>query len=235
MQNRLSDAEAHRRACTAVAGLVRERWLRQYVGSKLRNDPIFPAALELFGGTREPILDVGCGIGLLAFYLRARGFDQSVTGVDRDERKIKRAQEIAAECGSVGLNFHANDIRDAAPQFSGNVAIFDVLHYLPLGDQQKLLSRLATHVAPGGMLVVRDAPRDPRPRFWLTFLGELFAQAISWNIGEPLHFPSREELAAPFAGNEFSQEQRPLWGMTPFNNHIFIFRRRASAAVPVAG
>lgn len=235
MQNRREESDEHLRACRAVCGHVRERWLRQYVGSKLRNDPIFRTAFELFGPTPKPLLDVGCGIGLLGFYLRAREWNQRVVGVDRDERKIKRAREIAIDGGYVELDFHSDDVRIAVPEFAGNVALFDVLHYLSRDDQRELLFRLARNVAPGGMLVIRDAPRDGRPRFWLTFVAELFAQAISWNVGTSLHFPSREELAAPFAGGEFSHQQRPLWGTTPFNNHLFIFSRHTPAAVAVAG
>ena len=45
-----------------------------YAGRKLRRDPIFPAAYELLRESNEPLLDVGCGVGLLAFYLRERNF-----------------------------------------------------------------------------------------------------------------------------------------------------------------
>lgn len=214
---------------------VRERWLRQYVVQKLRTDPVFPAAWDAFVQTPRPILDVGCGVGLLAFYLRERGYDQAVIGVDRDVRKIVRAREMAALGDYKSVEFRAEDMREKVSPFSGHIALFDVLHYLSSHDQHQLLSQLAKCVAPGGMLMIRDAPRDARPRFWLTFLAEIFSQTISWNVGTRLHFPSREELAAPFSIGEFSRENRPLWGRTPFNNHLFIFRRHPSAIVPVEG
>ena len=182
-----------------------------------------------------PILDVGCGVGLLGFYLRERGCQQPVIGVDRDERKVKRAREIAGTGRYLDLEFTTDDIRQTTPAFSGNVVLFDVLHYLPHADQRRLLSKLADCVAPGGVMVIRDAPRDRALRFWLTLLAEKFAQAISWNTGAPLHFPSREEIRAPFSEADFSREEQPLWGRTPFNNHIFIFRRRASVTAPLVG
>jgi hypothetical protein len=70
-------------------------------------------------------------------------------------------------------------------------------------------------------------------RFWLTQMAERFAQTTTWNIGVPLHFPTREKICALFPPNEFSSRIEPLWGRTPFNNHLFIFRRHAEAAVPV--
>lgn len=235
MQNQANSTDRHRAACAAVAGNVRERWLRQYVAQKLQSDPIFPQAYELLGALRGPILDVGCGLGLLGFYLRELGCDQPLIGLDRDERKVTRAREIAAAGGYSALEFRSEDVRQAVPHFCGNVAVFDLLHYLPRTDQFALLSRLAGCVAPGGTLIIRDAPRDRSVRFWLTLLGELFAQTISWNIGAPLHFPSRGEISAPFSEGEFSRESRPLWGRTPFNNHVFIFRRPAGVAVPALG
>ena len=59
-------------------------------GSKLRRDPVYPAAYELFRGSDEPILDIGCGLGLLAFYLRERGCRQPILGLDVDARKIRQ-------------------------------------------------------------------------------------------------------------------------------------------------
>jgi hypothetical protein len=47
------------------------RWLRGYVRGKLRHDPIYAAGLELLKDSPRPVLDVGCGIGLLACWLRA--------------------------------------------------------------------------------------------------------------------------------------------------------------------
>ena len=196
---------------------------------------MFQAAFQLLAAGSRPILDVGCGVGLLGFYLRARGCQRTVMGIDRDARKIQRAHELAAASDSHDLTFQVADARTTATNFCGDVVIFDVLHYLPRADQQDLLRRLAACVEPGGMLIIRDAPRDRCPRFWLTFLAEIFAQTIAWNVKAPLHFPSRAELGEPFPPKEFSSEARPLWGRTPFNNHLFIFRRRESVTAPPTG
>ena len=96
----------------------------------------------------------------------------------------------------------------------------------------QLLERLVPRVAPGGMLVIRDCPRDDNARFWLTFLAERFAQTTTWIVSTPLHFPTRERIFSPFPPNEFSRSVAPLWGRTPFNNHLFIFRRNVQVATP---
>ena len=222
----------HEEACQRVASLFAARWLRHYVSSKLRSDTVFPAAFELLNGTREPNLDVGCGVGLLGFYLRERGSDARVVGVDTDGRKIRQGA-AAAKGRYRDIEFIEQDARKELPPFQGNVALLDVLHYLAPADQAQLLSELAGRVAPGGLLLLRDAPREQTARFWTTYVGEVFAQTISWNIGAPLHFPTREWIAAAFDEKEFTREERPAWGGTPFNNRLFIFGRRSAAAPAV--
>ena len=68
------------------------------------------------------------------------------------------------------------------PRRRGNIVLFDVLHYLAPNEQARLLQRLIPCVAPGGLLVIRDCPRDGNARFWVTYLAERFAQATTWNI-----------------------------------------------------
>ena len=132
------------------------------------------------------------------------------------------------------VSFHEQDVQEPIAEFRGNVALFDVLHYLPLAEQSALLSRLSVSIAPRGVLVIRDCPRDGTFRFWITWLAEKFAQVISWNLNTPLHFPTRTRINAALSETEFTREIRPLWGASPFNNHIFIFRPRARSTVPVA-
>jgi 2-polyprenyl-3-methyl-5-hydroxy-6-metoxy-1,4-benzoquinol methylase len=221
------NAGDHESACARVATRFRDRWLRNYVRGKLRRDDIYSTAYELLRSSAAPILDVGCGVGLLAFYLRERGCRQPVVGLDADARKIRYGSGITEKNYSdVDLRFH--DVEKAIPEFSGNIALFDVLHYLSPAKQTALLDRLSGCVGPGGVLIIRDCPREPRPRYWLTLLAEKFAQTISWNRSGSLHFPSRAGIEAAFGASEFERETRPLWGASPFNNHVFIFRRIAA-------
>jgi SAM-dependent methyltransferase len=233
MKNPLLSSPAHRAACTRVAGHFRMGWLRNYVVSKLWSDPAYPAVYELLQNTREPLLDVGCGLGLLGFYLRERAFEQPIAGLDFDERKIRKAVKIGAS-GYRGLEFRRHDIRTETSPFCGNIAILDALHYLAPNDQKTLLVRLRTQVAPDGLLILREAPRDGSTRYWLTYLAEVFTQRIKWSVATPLHFPSRKSICENFDTDEFSFEGKPLWGGTPFNNQLFVFQRR-SAAVAQAG
>ena len=205
-----------------------QRWLRHYVGSKLRSDPVFPAIYAQLRDSSEPILDIGCGVGLLGFYLRERGFENPVTGIDADARKIREARKVASQRYGA-LDFIECDVRDPLPPFRGNVTVLDLLHYLEPPRQQTLLTQLGETVRPGGALLLRDCPRDGSARFWMTYCGERFAQTISWNIGARLHFPTSASINAAFGESEFAREEQAAWGRTPFNNRLFIYRRRSAA------
>ena len=225
-----SSASAHEEACVRVAACFEERWLRIYVNWKLRADPIYLTAFDLFRNSDQPLVDIGCGVGLLAFYLRERNFLAPISGFDRDGRKIERANTVAqGACRDV--EFIKQDVCEPLGQ-TGNIVLFDVLHYLRPDEQSRLLERLASRLAPGELVVIRDCPRDGNTRFWLTSWAERFAQATTWNIKVPLHFPPRERILGAFGEDQFSRTVRPLWGNMPFNNQLFIFRRRAAGTVP---
>jgi SAM-dependent methyltransferase len=219
----MQNHRAHDEACAAVAARFSPRWLPAYAASKLRSDPIFAAAYDLLGTSTEPLLDIGCGIGLLPLYLRERGLRNPITGIDIDDRKVQRAPKVA------GIEFLALDASSHLPEVFGDVALIDVLHYLEPEAQSQLLREAAARLSANGILLLRDGIADRTIRFRLTLLAERFAQALSWNIGKPLHFPTRESITAAFPRDEFMLDERPMYGRTPFNNWLFIIRRRGVA------
>jgi len=197
-----------------VAALYPGRSLRSYVRWKVKTDPVYGAVFERLRGTSDPIVDVGCGAGVLAAYLRARGFEAPVTGVDHDARKIAIARGL-------GLRDATFDIGDAgAIDLSGTIVMLDLLHYFDAAAQASLLRRAA---AASNLVIIRDAVRDGSWRYRATYAQEAFARAIRWLKAERLNFPSRETIVDAFAG--FDAEIVPLWGRTPFNNYLFVFRR----------
>ena len=224
------ESNEHESACRKIADRFPERWLRLYVFAKLRSDPVFPAAYQLLRETSQPVTDLGCGVGLLAFYLRERNCHMPITGVDCDKRKIERAREIARR-NYEGVSFRKTQARRSVPR-EGHIAVFDLLHYLSPNDQSDLLDQLASRLSPGCLLLIRDCPRDAGPRYWLTHLAERLAQVTTWNLKTPLYFPSRDEIGSVFNEEHFAHATRSLWGRTPFNNHLFVFRRRGGVTAP---
>lgn len=200
------------------------RWLQGYVRGKLRTDPAYRAVLDLLRQHPQSVLDIGCGLGLLSFYLRENGFREPVLGVDSDAKKIAKAGDIAA-AHYKGLTFEPTDAREVSVNYSA-VVMLDVLHYLNAEAQRSLLQAVAEKIPPGGIVIIRNTPRDSSWRYILTWMEEVFVRVVGWIRGAGIiHFPTVEEVADPFRQRGYGEEIRPLWGRTPFNSHLFVFTR----------
>jgi len=199
-------------------------WLVGYAHGKLWFDPIYPTVCERLGGSSQPLLDIGCGMGLHAFYLRDRGFEPEIIGLDVDEKKIQRGAKVASR-HYPGIKLLPGSCEEL-PEFSGNVTMLDVLHYLPASRQARVLEEIARRVAPGCWCVIRTSPRDESWRFKGTLAVERLARTISWMTEPAREFPTLEAIKASFPESEFTHEIRPLWGVTPFNSWLLAFQRK---------
>ncbi len=213
----------HEAAAEVVSRRFRSRWLRGYSKSKIRTDPIFQVAFASLSTTSTTIYDIGCGVGLLPFYLRERGFSGRVVGIDYDERKIAAAKEVAAQYDS-GVEFILGDARGVIRE-PGNIVMFDVLHYMPPAHQTSLLLQIASMTGRGCRTMIRDGIRDNSFRYWMTWAEERFATSIGWLRGETLAFPTIEEIAGPFRALGCAEDIRLLSGRMPFNNYMLTFDR----------
>ena len=218
---------------TALAQRLSARYhlrsLRNYVYWKVRTDPAYDAVRErLRGHENRSLLDLGCGVGALAFYLRECGFDAPILGLDFDARKIDAARKVASAYPAV--EFINGDARDPLPQ-NHNVVMLDILQYVTAGEQQRVLENAAAAVPPGGIAVIRQGVRDSSWRHKVTIAADAFARATKWMQVERLNFPSIDEVSRPFS-SAFEAEITPLWGRTPFNNYLFVFTRREAAHRP---
>jgi SAM-dependent methyltransferase len=95
------------------------------------------------------VLDLGCGVGQLAHHLATSGASE-VVGVDLSERMLERAR---TEWAHPRVTYR----REAIERLEFEPARFDLvvsslaLHYVE--DYARLMSRIASWLAPGGVLV----------------------------------------------------------------------------------
>lgn len=203
---------------------MRRRWDKHYVNAKLRSDPLYQAVFDELNGTPLPLLDLGCGLGVLAFYLRDKGIEVPIHSLDYDERKIDEANLKAKEEGINGLSFAFHDAREGLPDHEGNVTILDILQFFSPEQIHTLLTQAADRVAPGGKLVIRSGLKDDSWRFKVTVAGDLLAKCTFWMKAAPMHYPTAEDFRASLSPHgEVSIS--PLWGSTPFNNHLIVLSK----------
>lgn len=211
---------SRREVAGRIAASFGPRALREYVRWKVRANPAYDAVAERLRGRTNPVVNIGCGIGLLAHFLRASGIEVPIDGVNFDARKIAAAREAAA--GLAGVTFARGDARQPFPA-GRDVIMLDILHYFSPGDQQRILANAAAAVPAGGIVLIREGLRDSSWRYALTWFVNGAARLFRWMKAERLHFPTRDEITAAFPG--FQAEITPLWGKTPYNGYLFVFRR----------
>lgn len=197
-----------------------------YVFCKLVMDPVYAATLaSLRAAPPLPLLDIGCGPGLLSLYLRAHGFAPPIHGIDYDPRKTETAAAVLA--GFADCTFAPGDAREGLPEHSGHVSILDILQFFTPDEVRALVTAAAARVAPGGRLVIRTCLRDEGWRFRLTRAGDWLAKVTFWMKDHASHYPSREELTGVLEAAGLRGTVRRLSGRLPFNNFFIDFGRES--------
>ncbi len=194
------------------------RALHGYAKGKTAWDPAYPEVAARLCGGGLPVLDIGCGVGLLAAYLRESGCRQPILGIEPDEKKVQMARKLIAPAYE-NLEFAVGDAC-MLPEFSGEVVILDVLHYLDDSVQQEVLQSAALRVAPGGRIFIRTTFKDSSWRYYATLMEEVFVRASGWIRGGRCRFPTAQEIRAPFEKLGWEIQISPMWGKTPFNSHL---------------
>jgi len=194
------------------------RYHYYYSRAKLRSDPLYPGVVDALRDSRAPLLDLGCGIGLLAHALRVAGIDVAYRGVDNDAAKIAQARLAAARAGLHGVAFDVVDLAQGMPAHTGSVAILDVLQFVPAQAQDAILDAAIARIADGGVLVIRTGLDDGSTRARTTRRIDAFSRVLGWMNTGPKRYPDADALRARLAAAGLRSTFAPLYGNTPFNN-----------------
>ena len=201
-----------------------------YAWSKLASDPLYDGVCAALQGRDLPVLDVGCGIGLLVHRMREDGIASPYVGTDYDTRKIRHALGAQQRHALSDARFEVGDAAAGLPAHSGDVCILDVMQFLPdAAAQGQLVDALIARVAPGGKLVIRTGLDDGSTRAGITVLVDRLSALWGWMRQRPQRYPRLDELRARFDAHGMQAEFTPLHGNTPFNNWLVVATR------PLAG
>ena len=120
------------------------------------------AAALLAGSGGTSVLDAGCGTGRVAIELARRGF--VVAGVDADDRMLETARAKAPELTWVTADLA--DLGATGDRLPGTVDLVllagNVMIFLDPGTEGRVLTNLASRLAPGGLLVAGFALQPDR-------------------------------------------------------------------------
>jgi uncharacterized protein (DUF2062 family)/SAM-dependent methyltransferase len=151
------------------------RRYRYYAAWKLRLDPIYPIVVPKLAGRRE-VVDLGAGMGMLAFFLRAASPQTKVRCVEWDAEKAQVARRLLTTQAEV----LTADARTAELGTPDAIVLMDVLHYVPAAEQRAWIDRCVKALEPGGMLLLREL--DPEVGDTSTRIEERAVKG-GWNKG----------------------------------------------------
>ena len=217
----IPDSRTRRR----IAARFRRPGDRIYIHGKLATDPVYAATVRAIKGRSLPLLDIGCGLGLLGHYLHACNALDGYLGLDHDGRKIAMGRDAAERAGLAG-EIALREADAATPQaVRGHVAMLDVLHYLPRERQSELLAFAVEHLADDGVLILRNVIRDGSWRYRATVLEEKFIKAVGWIPGGAQYFPTEDDIREVLEPRGIRVDFEPLFGRTPYNSWLMTASR----------
>ncbi|GGM59816.1 methyltransferase [Longimycelium tulufanense] len=102
-------------------------------------------------------LDVGCGVGLFARKLAARGLE--VDAIDSSAEVIQAGKRLSAHC--VSVRFRCAEVTTVALPKAGYdyISCLASIHHVPFDT----VTRLRDALAPGGVLVILGCYRESTP------------------------------------------------------------------------
>ena len=223
-------APAYRRLVEAASEPYRAagRFAWHFARGKLGGDPAFRHLIEarlVPEGAR--LLDLGCGQGLLAALLRAAGAPRlaAYRGIELMARDVERAHRaLGPDCGVA-----QGDIRSVDFGASEAVVILDVLHYLPLADQDEILRRVRAALAPGGVLLLRVGDADAGLAFRLSNWVDWTVAFVRGHGATRFHCRSVAQWRAALETLGFAVRAEPMSRGTPFANVLLVARAPAAA------
>ena len=211
------------------------RFAYHFARGKLRADPVYRTILELgllLGRAR--VLDLGCGQGLLAAWLRAaeRCYERgswprtwppapmalSTRGIEMMARDVERAH---CALGSVSEISQA-DIRSTAFGTVDAVVILDVLHYMCPQAQLDVLQRVRAALPPRGLLLLRVGDAAGGLRFRYGQWSDRLVMFLRGHSVATQYCRSVAQWRGLLRECGFDSEARPMSQGTPFANVLLI-------------
>ena len=107
------------------------------------------------------VIDLGCGVGLTTLYLAAQRTDLAFVGLDRNRRRIERAQAAATALNRSNVRFLCRDAHSPLPDSPSCVMAVDLLHHIAPEGTLSILTDVRNALSPGGLILIKEVDASP--------------------------------------------------------------------------
>lgn len=220
-------------AATPYRSAGRFAW--HFARGKLGGDPVFAGMLQ-HGLLPENarIVDIGCGQGLLASWLRSARemYEQgnwpahwpkapapvSIHGIELMPRDVERARRALGDAA----RFTVGDMCRVDFGKADAVVILDVLHYVDIDAQNDVLRRVRDALAPSGTLILRVGDASGGLPFKFSVLVDHIVTFMRGHRNSRLYCRPLSAWQAVLADLGFTVTTMPMNKGTPFANILLI-------------
>jgi hypothetical protein len=149
-----------------------------------------------------------------------------LSGFDSDARKVV----IAERAGAGDAHFETHDLLEFRARELDTLLLIDVLHYLPLPEQDELLRRAARCLT-GGRIVIRELDASNAARSRITRGFEWLAKVSGYNRGRAgRHYRPAREIVDQLTAAGLSCELLGASDGTPFANVLIVAARSSGGS-----
>jgi 2-polyprenyl-6-hydroxyphenyl methylase/3-demethylubiquinone-9 3-methyltransferase len=178
------------------------------------------SAIEERAPRSGPILDLGCGHGLLTNLLAMGSSERDVLGIDIDADKVEAAKRTIQ--GRTNLQFTVVDAAEAPGGPYQAITVGDVFYLIPPDIQRRLIARCFELLAPGGVLLWKSQVRQPRWKYAITYGQEWLMTHLGPTSGHGLYFLNTDESLAALRDAGFRPTALALRSWRPYTDVLFI-------------
>ncbi len=209
------------------------RFAWRFARGKLGMDPVFRHLVSRgLIAPRAQVLDIGCGQGLLASLLRAAAAHSHwptdwapaphgarVTGIELMPRDVERARRAL---GETAAEFVCGDMRHTPFPACDIVVILDVLHYIDIAEQNRVLERVRTALGSSGRLLLRVGDASSRLGFRTSQWVDAIVTFVRGHRVVPVFGRSLAAWIVKLEALGFRVEAVPMSLGTPFANVLLV-------------
>ncbi|MGK7389890.1 MAG: MMPL family transporter [Candidatus Cyclobacteriaceae bacterium M2_1C_046] len=195
--------------------------LEWYVRVKLSLEDYYKTLHKILPDNAR-IVDLGCGYGYMTYALGLSRGGRSMLGIDYDAEKI----EVAKNCPVKPRNI-TFDHGDVVTYNYGSADVFivsDVMHYLTIEQQEKLMDNMADHITAAGIILIREGDKSQEERHKGTELTEFISTKTGFNkTKNSLNFISRDMVKGFAEKKNFKLEIIDNTKLT--SNTLFVLKK----------
>jgi 2-polyprenyl-3-methyl-5-hydroxy-6-metoxy-1,4-benzoquinol methylase len=164
------------------------------------------------------VVDIGCGFGLFGLYFGITHPDIQIVGLDKQQHRIGMARTTAARLGVGNVTFEVGDAEAYVQTTPVRAAyMLDILHHIRRPAAYSLLSSLASALAPGGRLIIKDIETAPRYKRCFTWALD---KAMDWRA--PVDYWHTIDVMTVLTSLGFSVVKHSMVDFLPYPHVIYI-------------